>query len=61
MLIFGDTFGSTMVVRGALHRTGNIIVFLSPWEPENLVSRDGFVAERSKCPDKSKHTTSILC
>ena len=28
---------------------------LPPWEPENLVLRNRFVAERSKCPDKSKH------
>ena len=27
---------------------GNIIISLSPWEPDNLVSRNGFVAERSK-------------
>ena len=38
---------------------GNIIISLFPWEADNLVSRNGFVAERSKCPDKSKHTTSI--
>ena len=40
---------------------GNIIISLSPWEPDNLVSRNGFVAERSKCPDKSKHTIYIPC
>ena len=47
--------------RGQLNResynsqTGNIIISLSPWEPENLVLRDGLVAERSKCPDKTKY------
>ena len=34
---------------------GKMIISLSPWEPENLASRDGFVAERSKCPDKRKY------
>ena len=53
--------------RGQLNREnynggiGNIIFSLSSWERDNPVSRNGFVAERSKCLDKSKHTTSILC
>ena len=40
--------------------TGKIIITLSPWEPESLVSRDGFVAECSKCPDQSKHNLHTM-
>ena len=36
------------------------MISLPPWEPDNLVSRDGFVAGRSKCPDQSRHNFYIM-